>query len=67
MPCARHHFHFDCVSKWLAECRSACPLCGEDIAACASAASVSVGTEAKSGREELLPERERSSASTDRV
>ncbi|CAE7393484.1 RIE1 [Symbiodinium natans] len=58
LPCG-HHFHFDCVSKWLGECRSACPLCGENIGA------VSVGTEAKSGREELLPER--SSASTDRA
>jgi len=59
LPCG-HHFHFDCVSKWLAECRSACPLCGEDIGT-----ENAVAKCAESGREELLSER--SSASTDRV
>jgi len=58
LPCG-HHFHFDCVSKWLSECRSACPLCGEDIAA------TSAASDDKTGREELLPGR--SSASTDGV
>lgn len=30
LPC-RHHFHRSCVTKWLAECRNACPLCGSDV------------------------------------
>lgn len=30
LPC-RHHFHSACISKWLAECRSSCPLCGEKM------------------------------------
>jgi len=29
LPC-RHRFHRSCISKWLAECRRACPLCGEE-------------------------------------
>lgn len=29
LPC-RHRFHRACISKWLAECRRACPLCGDE-------------------------------------
>lgn len=31
VPRARHSFHSICISKWLAECRSSCPLCGETL------------------------------------
>ena len=31
VPRARHCFHSICISKWLAECRSSCPLCGETL------------------------------------
>ncbi|CAE7230647.1 PJA1 [Symbiodinium sp. CCMP2592] len=29
MSC-KHQFHRGCISKWLAECRKTCPLCGKD-------------------------------------
>lgn len=30
LPC-RHHFHKACIKKWLSECRTACPLCGQQV------------------------------------
>jgi len=30
MPC-RHHFHRQCISRWLSECGRACPLCGKEL------------------------------------
>jgi len=30
LPC-KHRFHRSCVTKWLAECRRMCPLCGVEV------------------------------------
>lgn len=30
LPC-KHFFHRTCVTKWLAECRRMCPLCGAEV------------------------------------
>lgn len=30
LPC-RHNFHRRCITKWLAECKRACPLCGAEL------------------------------------
>jgi len=30
LPC-KHRFHRTCVTKWLAECRRMCPLCGAEV------------------------------------
>lgn len=32
LPCG-HHFHKACIKKWLSECRTACPLCGQQVEA----------------------------------
>mmetsp|Transcript_37128 Transcript_37128/g.106953 ORF Transcript_37128/g.106953 Transcript_37128/m.106953 type:complete len:313 (+) Transcript_37128:159-1097(+) len=30
LPC-KHHFHVSCISRWLMECRSSCPLCAAPV------------------------------------
>lgn len=38
LPC-QHHFHRNCVTKWLGECRRMCPLCGAEVLAPEEASS----------------------------